>query len=325
MAPRSKSIDMSAEHVEILLSTYNGAKHLHAFLSSLLDQDHDDWSLIVRDDGSSDGTPEVIRDWQARFPDRIRPFEGPCKGNVGVIRSFSSLLEASSAAHVMLADQDDIWLPEKVRLTLDAMRRQEKQATSGRPILVHTDLIVVDQELRTLAPSSWAYQGLVPGRGRPFSRIMVENVVWGCTAMLNRPLVELVGSIPVGAVHHDWWIALVAAAFGDIVALRESRILWRRHELNASPIANIDLAALWALSDIGSARRKLATLFAENRHRVELFLEEYQDRLSQNDVEAAKAFLRLPERSVFSRRMDIIRHGLFFGSSRRNLGLLALL
>jgi len=312
-------------HVQILLSTYNGDRHLDQFLESLIRQDHDEWSLIVRDDGSSDSTLKIIQDWQTRHPHRIRYFQGHTDGNVGVLRSFSSLLEVSSASYVMMADQDDVWLPEKVRLTLDAMRLRECQAEPGRPILVHTDLMVVDQDLNMLSPSYWAYQGLTPGRGRPFPRIMVENVVWGCTAMFNRPLIESVGSIPDEAGHHDWWIALAAAAFGDIVSLKDARILWRRHGLNASRVSSVRNISLSAMANVGAARERLGALFDESRLRMASFLDRYGDKLDANDFAVANAFLQLPHRNIIAKRLDILRYGLLFGSKRRNIGMLTLI
>jgi hypothetical protein len=267
----------------------------------------------------------TIRDWEARYPDQIRLIGLPPLGNIGVVRSYSSLLEASSADYVMLADQDDIWLPEKVRLTLKAMKDRELEGVGSKPILVHTDLTLVDEDLRPLALSFWRYQGLAPGGRRPFSRIMVENIVWGCTAMLNRSLVDTVGRIPATTEHHDWWIALVAAAFGDIVSLEHSHILWRRHGFNKSEVSNIWSNSLHAMKDISAAKRKLDYLFSESRRRVKMFLDCYGDRLSSDNIAAAEAFLNLPRRGFFERRIDIFRYGLFFGSRRRNAGLLALL
>ena len=313
------------DHVEILLSTHNGAIHLNELINSIARQDHENWSLKIRDDGSSDQTGQFIQEWKARFPGKIQILDGQTKANIGVVRSFSILLEKSSAPYVMMADQDDVWLPGKVRLTLDAMRRRERHAQPARPVLVHTDLTMVDHELRILAPSVWRYQGLAPGRGKAFSRIIVENTVWGCTAMLNRPLVEIVGCIPVATIHHDWWIALVAAAFGDIVSLSDSRILWRRHGHNESEVSGIRNVSMRLGSNVKGARQRLLELFSESRPRVLLLLERYRDKMQPFDIEAAEAFLDFPQRTPIGRRLDTCHYGLFFGSNFRNIGLLALL
>ena len=311
--------------VEILLSTYNGAAHLEEFLASILGQEFDNWSLMIRDDGSSDGTVKIIEDWSRRFPHRIRLLDAPPNENLGTVLSFSRLMQHSTAPYVMFADQDDIWLPSKVRGALAAMRRQEGQDGASKPILVHTDLMVVDENLNTLANSLWRYQGLVPGRHPVFSRTMVENVVWGCTAMLNRSLVDLVESIPPVTIHHDWWIALVAAALGKIVSSNEQSILWRRHGRNESDISGIQAASLWALTDPRAARRRLMSVLEASRPRVTLYLERYRDRLQPEQIAAAEAFLHLSQYGLLSRRWKIIRHGLFFGSRTRNVALLALI
>ncbi len=316
--------ERAAPHVEILLSTYDGARHLGEFLRSLVGQDYRQWSLTVRDDGSSDDTLSVLRAWAGSQEIEINVLTEARVENLGVVRSFSRLLERSTARYAMFADQDDIWLPGKIRMTLEAMRRREEQVGAGKPVLVHTDLTVVDTELRVLSESLWRYQGLVPGRRPIFSHTMVENAVWGCTAMMNRPLIELVHEIPPQAIHHDWWIALVASAFGEIVSLDERTILWRRHGLNESDISGVAHAARGAITNLGGARRSLARALEDARQRVALFVDRYGDRLDQTQFEAARAFLGLPRQNVIGRRLAILRHGLFFGSHLRNAGLLAL-
>ena len=112
----------------------------------------------------------------------------------------------------MLADQDDVWLPEKIAVLLGRMRRLEAELGQRTPILVHSDLVVVDSSLRKLHPSFWACRRLDPVRGATLRRLAVENVVAGCSAMINRALAEECLPIPQQAIMHDWWMALVAAA-----------------------------------------------------------------------------------------------------------------
>ena len=153
---------------------------------------------------------------------------------------------------------------------------------------------------------------------------MVENVVWGCTAMFNRPLIEIVGTIPNEAGHHDWWIALAAAAFGDIVSLKDARILWRRHGLNASRVSSVRNISLSAMVNVGAARsdsklclRRAAYAWCRSSTGT--------GTSSTNDLAVAKAFLQLPSRTLLAKRFDILRYGLLFGSKRRNLGMLTLI
>ena len=311
--------------VEILLSTYNGSAYLDALLESITCQDCEDWSLLIRDDGSTDGTGDIVQRWRRNHPDKIRLIDEHPNNNLGAVRSFSRLLEHSSAAYVMFADQDDVWLADKVRLTLEAMRRHEAKMGATRPVLIHTDLTVVDEDLRVLSKSLWRYQDVVPGRNPRLSRIMVENCAWGCTTMLNRPLVTTIGSIPPEAAYHVWWIALVAAAFGDIVAVHRQSILYRRHEGNESQISDIRRVSRSALANPAAPRRRLARIFEKSRPQVVKLLDLYRERMAPDQIAAAQAFLHLPEQSFWGRRLDILRHGLVFSGILRTLGLLALI
>ena len=310
--------------IQIALGTYNLARYLDQFMQSLCDQDYAHWEVLARDDRSTDDTSERLIRWQERLGARMHILSDSGAKNLGSPGNFSRLLKASSAPYVMLADPDDVWLPSKLSRTLAAMQRLEATAGPQNPALAHTDLTMVDEELHVLAPSFWRYQGLTPDRGHAFSRIIVENQVWACTAMLNRPLVELVGDVPDVTIHQDWWIALVASAFGRIVSLDEPTLLWRRHSTNNSPVSQLDSAAWKAVTAAGKARQRLADLFAESRPRVRAFLERFRSRLQPDQVAAAEAFLNLPTLGPVRRRQAILRHRLLFTSPIRNAGLLAL-
>ncbi len=312
------------DKIQLLLATYNAAPHLDAFMESLLAQDEQDWSLLVRDDGSADLTPALLETWRARLGSRMQilPDSGQC--NLGVVGNFSRLLNTSTAPYIMFADQDDLWHSGKIRVTLAAMRQRESEVGTGKPILVHTDLAMVDENLASVSPSHWQYQGLVPERGHDLGHMMVENTVWGCTCMLNRPLIELTGDIPPESRFHDWWISLVAAAFGEIVSLPIQTISWRRHGANDSEITRLSEVVRRTLTSVPETRLRLARLLEDNRPRVRLFLDRYHYRLNPEQVAAVEAFLKLPEMGFWQRRQAILRHRLFFTSWPRTAGLLLL-
>jgi hypothetical protein len=314
----------NGEQIEVLLSTYNGAKYLDAFVKSLVDQDFVDWILTVRDDGSSDDTRARLELWRQRFPAKVRLIDEAEPRNLGFLRSFSRLLDLSRARYVMFADQDDIWLPGKMRLTLDAMRKREEQIGSDRPIVVHTDAIVVDQELHPIGRTAWANQGRSPEQRSIFPRVMVENVVLGCTAMLNRPLIDITATIPPEAIYHDWWVAMVASALGEMVAVAEPTLLWRRHTTNGSEMSDALKVLRKALTDPPIVRQRLSSLLDQVRPRAEAFLDRYREQMQPSHVAAAEALVRLPQRDFVSRRTDILRHQLLFTSRLRNCTMLAL-
>ena len=315
---------MSEYAIQILLATHNGSRYLAAFLESLLAQDCQGWCLLVRDDCSTDNTSDLLHQYGARFGEKLRILPDSGRSNLGVVGNFSRLLAASTAPYVMFADQDDIWHPDKISLTLKSMLRREAELGNGRPILVHTDLAVVDEKLQTVAPSYWKYQGLIPSRGHSLGHMLVENIVWGCTSMLNRALVDLTGEIPREARFHDWWISLVAAAFGDIESLPMQTIAWRRHGANDSEITKLPEVVRRAVTGMPDMIDRLARLLESSRPRVRLFLERYGDRLKPDQIAAVEAFLDLPTLGLLARRRAVLQHRLFFTSRLRTAGLLLL-
>lgn len=294
-------------------------------MESLLRQDYREWSLLVRDDGSTDATMALLENWRERLGGRIEVMADTVRGNLGVVGNFSRLLNRSTAHYIMFADQDDVWHSDKIRLSIDAMRRREELVGSGCPILVHTDLALVDEHERKFAASYWRYQGLVPERGHTLGHIIVENIAWACTCILNRPLAELVGSIPEGSRFHDWWIAMVAAAFGEIVSLPVQTIDWRRHGANDSEITTLSEGVARTLTGLPAMRRRLVRLFEESRPRVRLFLDRYRCRLSTDQIATIEVFLNLSQLGFLARRRAVLQNGLLFTSWSRTLGLLLLL
>ena len=215
----------------VLLATCNGAAFLEAQLASLNTQDYPHWRLLARDDGSTDTTPQILRAWAARHPDRITLLEDGV-GRQGVVGNFSRLLAACDAPGFMFCDQDDVWLPDKLATFAERMAALESRLGSDTPILIHSDLAVVDQALAPLAASYWRRQGLDVRRDGRFRALLRGNVVTGCACMGNAALLRLAVPIPAEAMMHDWWLALVAAAVGHVDVLDRATVLYRQHEAN---------------------------------------------------------------------------------------------
>lgn len=138
----------------ILLGTYNGSKYVREQIKSIQYQTHEEWVLLVRDDGSSDETVELV-DALAQDDPRITILDDE-HGNVGASRNFSLLAQEAlrqDADYIMFCDQDDIWLPNKVWLSLERMIQLESGSPTGTPALVHSDLIVTDENLKILHKS----------------------------------------------------------------------------------------------------------------------------------------------------------------------------
>ncbi len=223
--------------IDILMATYNGERFLRPQLDSILQQSNQDWRLMIRDDCSIDRTVEVIKEYQLLRPEQIRLIQAE-QPSGSAQNNFFQLLQYSSAEYVMFADQDDVWLPQKIQLTLDKMQQMVQQYGAETPLLVHTDLAVVDSFLRILNPSLFQMHNMDAARNK-LNNILVQNIVTGCTMMVNRSLLDLVTEIPKHAVMHDMWLALVAAAFGEIGFVDRATMLYRQHGNNVKGARNM--------------------------------------------------------------------------------------
>jgi glycosyltransferase involved in cell wall biosynthesis len=213
--------------INILLATYNGQNYLTAQIDSILAQSYHDWQLLIRDDGSSDDTVSIIKDYIAEFPDKIRLItDEDC--HLGASLNFGRLLEYADTEYIMFSDQDDVWLPDKIKITLKVMKATERR-WPDKPVLVHTDLKIIDADSNIIADSMWSYQKLFPEIGDKLNKIMAHNVVTGCAMMINRKARMVSLPVPKEAVMHDWWIAIKVAKHGKIAYVPITSVLYRQH------------------------------------------------------------------------------------------------
>ena len=216
--------------IDILLATYNGEKFLKEQIESILSQTCGNWKLLIRDDGSNDNTIDIINAFSQRYPDKIELIKD-ADGNIGPAQNFSRLLQNSTGQYVMFCDQDDVWLPKKIETTLNKIKETEN-IYPNIPLLVHTDLKVVDADLNTIAESFWSYNKIDPERDSIPERIIYRNTVTGCTAMINKKAKQIAAPIPKFVRLHDWWIALNVAKYGRIFYISEPAVLYRQHREN---------------------------------------------------------------------------------------------
>lgn len=225
--------------VAILLSTYNGEEHLEELLDSLLSQNSDNWTLFIRDDGSSDNTLIIIESYHKRYFDKINVLVDDL-GNIGSTLSFATLLQSCNSDYIMLCDQDDIWLSNKIDLTLNIMLDLEK-SYENEPLMVFTDLKEVDNNLHVISESFIKSQKMFPEIVNNYIKLLALNVVAGCTMMINRVALDYVLPIPSKNIIHDQWIAVNISKFGHIKYLPYSSILYRQHASNVVGANNIGI------------------------------------------------------------------------------------
>jgi glycosyltransferase involved in cell wall biosynthesis len=224
--------------VTIVMATFNGAQYISQQIESIRNQSHQNWKLIVRDDGSSDSSLQTIRSCIAADP-RIELLASQdhcgCSGSFGVLLQVA--LDAG-ADYVLLSDQDDVWNADKIAVELREMREAEKRSGPETPLLVHSDLTVVDAELGLTHESFMAHCRLRHISSNSLQSLLAENFVTGCTVLVNRSLLEIAVPLPDDIVIHDWWLAQCAAATGEILFVPRPTVLYRQHAHNVLGIRN---------------------------------------------------------------------------------------
>jgi hypothetical protein len=213
--------------VAILLSTFNGERYLAELLTSLTVQTHTDWRLYWRDDGSSDGTAAMMAGFAAEPATAERCTVCPQDGRLRATGSFLALLRLAlrgSAAFFAFADQDDVWLPDKLAHAVAALGA----VPADRPALYFCGRALVDA---TLAPIG---QVLAPHRPPGFPAALTQNLAPGCCIMLNRAAAALIDSTAApDGTWHDWWSYIVVSACGGVVIAGDMPdILYRQHSGN---------------------------------------------------------------------------------------------
>ncbi len=211
------------ERITVLLSTYDGTPYLGAQLASLLAQTYPDWVLLWRDDGSRDETPGIMASWMQGAGKGRCGAVGP-PGRLGPTPSFMTLLRAAADTDlVAFADQDDVWMPDKLARAAAALGA----VPPGTPALYCARQVLVDAGLGRIGISA-------PIRPLGFPAALTQNVATGCTVVMNRAAARLVaGSEPPSTSLHDWWSYLVVAAVGGrLVADATPVVLYRQHAGN---------------------------------------------------------------------------------------------
>lgn len=287
--------------IDIVMATYNGAKFLPQQLESLEAQTHQDWRLLIRDDGSADKTTDIIHKFAARHPGKVVFFDNQNK-RLGAKANFGQLLSVASADYVMCCDQDDVWMPDKIAKTLAKMQEMEQKYGKDIPLLVHTDSTVTDASLNVTHKSFGAV--LKRNRDEPkFEKVLMQGVIQGCTQMANRKLVEKASPVPKDAEMHDTWMGLVASATGHVGYLAEPTVLYRQHDANVYG-ARIDNKKTWQqkVRSVNSAMKR-------HINQAQALLEQNGDDLTPQRRQVLEDFVHLNEMGSAQKKITLLAHG----------------
>ena len=218
---------MNKEIVDVLLPTYNGEKYLGELLDSLLTQTHKNIRIIVSDDCSTDSTPEILKEYQKK-DNRIEIYLQ--EKNLKVVKNIEFLLKKVENKYFMLADQDDVWLPNKIEKSIQKMEQENAD-------LVFGDLEVVDKDLKTIYPSFGDFMLLNRKINKYIDSYKLNylyNCVTGCTIISKKEQIPNILPLPNDSKYliHDHWIALMVSLHGRLAYMPEKYIKYRQHGNN---------------------------------------------------------------------------------------------
>jgi glycosyltransferase involved in cell wall biosynthesis len=217
---------MTHDAISVAMCTFNGGEFLSAQLESIAAQDRLPEELVVCDDGSSDRTVEILREFASRAPFSVQIETNPA--NLGSTRNFEKCISLCRGRTVALADQDDVWYPHKLRRLEEALRK------SRDIVAAFSDADLIDRHSQPLGARLWPSLRLCKGSqqkfasGRAFEVLCNHPVVTGATLAFRRDYFDVMRPIPPGQFH-DAWIAFLLAAYGRFELISKPLMQYRRH------------------------------------------------------------------------------------------------
>ena len=293
--------------VAILLCTYNGEQFLQAQLDSIAKQSHPNWLLFVSDDGSSDGTLHLIERFSKVVgPDRVHLFSGPGQG---FAKNFLSLLTHPQidAPYIAFADQDDIWLPDKLTRAVSVLQsyRTVPALYAGRTRYIDEQDQILGESTLFLKPPS-------------FANALVQSIGGGNTIMINYHTLKVMRAVPypLDIFSHDWWFYLLVSALGGPIYYdSEPYVLYRQHRANL-----VGMNTTWRQKWL-RIQMLLAGDFAKWNDRNIASLRFFRPHMSSQIQHIFDAFVRSREQGLYQRMAGMKAAGVYRQTALGNAGL----
>ena len=288
--------------IDILMATFNGEHYVGEQIESIQRQGYRNWRLLVSDDCSTDGTVDVVRRY-ARTDSRIYIVSDGLKHG-GAKQNFFSLLGRCDAPYCMFCDQDDVWLPFKVEITLKAMRRIEEELATELPCVIFTDMKVVDGNLNVVDDSFEHYSSIDPARTK-FSQVIAQSLGAGCTMMINEASRDAALRLETldGVVMHDWWLTLIAAAFGRIGHIDEPTLLYRQHGSNE--VGALEYSPVKRVGHFDLMKKSVSATVLQ----AHAFLDCYSDLLGSDMTKVIREYVAMGHSTGFTSIWHLVRSG----------------
>lgn len=203
--------------ISVAMATYNGEKYIKEQLDSILKQLKEFDEIVISDDGSSDNTINIINSYKDK---RIKLINGP---KLGVKKNFENAIKNCNNKFIFLADQDDIWVNNKVEIVLNYFIKEKAD------LIVH-DCDVVNEKLEVIDESFYKYRKSKKG----ILKNIMKNSYIGCCMAFKSSFKDKILPIPNNIEMHDQWIGLKTEKYGRVLFINEKLIHYRRHDSNVS-------------------------------------------------------------------------------------------
>ena len=297
------------------MATYNGENFIRQQIESIINQSYQEFMIYICDDCSTDSTVSILNEFYQKYPDKICIEK--TKQNTGAAKiNFINMMLKYKADYVMLCDQDDIWLSNKIELTLKKIQDAELNFGKETPILIHTDLTVVNTQLEIINHS---YRKMidVDYSRKSLKQALVQNIVTGCTVMYNKSLSNLLNSVPSNMCMHDWWLFLIASAFGKIESVEEVTVLYRQHFTNS-------VGAI----DAKKSKYRISRLLNNKQYKQDMlatyiqassFYSEFCTKMSDQQLSLVKEYINIPSLPWIMRVITILKLGTLKKGVLRNI------
>lgn len=198
--------------VSIAMTTYNGEKYLREQLDSIYRQTHKNIEVIVCDDRSTDNTANILEEYSRKFALKYYINEN----NLGFVKNFEKVISLCNGDYIALADQDDVWLKNKIEVLLNEI---------GENLLIHTDCTLIDEQSNII---SRYWKGNIESH-TSFEDFLFSNMVTGCTVLMSQELQKKSLPFPEGLAYHDWWLGIVSVNETRLKYITTPLTLYRQH------------------------------------------------------------------------------------------------
>jgi len=314
---KTKRICLPMENVAIIMCTYNGEKYIAEQIESIMNNTYKDFVLHICDDCSIDKTIAIAEKYREFYPSKIIIHEN--KENMKVVKNFLYWTKAIDAKYYMFCDQDDYWKPEKIKKSLDIIKNAELKAGNNMAIAAFSDAEIVDEKLDLLYPSFQKNERL-NSEALSFEQILMENKLLGCSVIFNKSTKDYLKDYSSEIRMHDWWIGLIASAFGKVIYIDEPLLKYRQHGNNAVGSISLWKYVLQNVNNLDNQRQMLYAIFKQGS----FFLNQYNDLLDKDRVEYLNIFSTIEEQSFFMRKYLFVKNKYRKTGLIKNIGMFLL-